>query len=313
MPTPPGYLAPMPSPLPHRGGSRADLAMLFVVLVWGANIPIVKAALAEIPLLAFAGIRSTLAAVLFAAVVRHREGSILPPPGTVRAVIWLGLLGNTAYQILFMTGLYHTSVANTSLLLASNPVLVIVIGALTGVERLTPTHTLGVAVAFTGVVMVLANSGIHLSTASLAGDIPILLAALCWAVYTVGVRRWAPTMSPLRLTALTLLTGAPGLLLAGLPAILSTEWGAVTLVGWGGLAYSTIFALVLSYTLWNTSVAEVGPSRTAVYNCFIPVVAMLLAWATLGERPLPLQLGGAALIVGGVLITRLLPARRVTA
>jgi drug/metabolite transporter (DMT)-like permease len=225
----------------------------------------------------------------------------------------MGLLGNTAYQIFFMTGLFHTSVANTSLLLASNPVLVTVIGALTGIERLTPTHGLGVAVAFTGVVMVLANAGIHLSTASLAGDIPILLAALCWAIYTVGVRRWAPTMSPLRLTALTLLTGTPGLLIAGLPAILATDWGAVTLIGWGGLIYSTLLALVLSYTLWNMSVAEVGPSRTAVYNCFIPVVAMLLAWATLGERPLPLQVGGAALIVGGVLLTRLLPARRVAA
>ena len=287
--------------------------MLLVVVIWGGNIPVVKAALSEIPMLAFAGIRFTLAAAIFATLLRFRERSIAPPPGTGLAVLWLGLLGNTAYQILFMAGLSRTSVANTSLLLASNPVLVTVIGALTGVERLTSTLALGVAVAFTGVVMVLAHSGIHLSAASLAGDIPILLAALCWAAYTVGVRRWAPAMSPLRLTTLTMLTGAPGLLVAGLPAILRTDWGALTLVGWGGLAYSTVFALLLSYTVWNASVAEVGPSRTAIYNCFIPVVAMALAWSTLGERPLPLQLAGAALIVGGVLLTRLLPARRAIA
>ncbi len=300
----------MPATTLRRGPARADLAMLLVVLIWGGNIPIIKAALAEIPTLGFATVRFTVASITFVVLLRAREGSLRPPAGTAWAMLWLGLLGNTAYQLLFMTGLFHTSVANTALILASAPVLVAVFGAASGVERLTGAVAGGVALAVAGVALVLGQDGARVTARTLAGDLPVLGAAACWAVYTLGVRRFAPTMSPLRLTTLTMLTGTPGLVLAGLPDILRTDWSAVSPAAWGGVAYSAFLALVVAYTAWNTSVAEVGPSRTAVYNCLVPVVALTLGWLTLGERPGLLQLAGALLIVGGVLVTRTAPSGR---
>ncbi|HJS48410.1 MAG TPA: DMT family transporter [Gemmatimonadales bacterium] len=297
----------MPAATPRPGPARADLAMLLVVLIWGANLPVIKAALAEIPLLAFAGIRFALASVAFALILRAREGSILPPAGTGWAMVWLGLLGNTVYQLLFMTGLFHTSVANTALILASVPVMVAVFGAASGIERLTPAIATGVALAVAGVALVLGQDGARLSSQTLSGDLPILAGAACWAAYTLGVRHYAATMSPLRLTTLTILTGTPGLLLVALPDLVRMDWAAVTPAAWGGVAYSAGLALVVAYTLWNTSVAQVGSSRTAVYNCLVPVVALSLAWAALGERPGALQLAGAACIVGGVLVARRAP------
>lgn len=294
----------MPAAAQRHGPARADLAMLLVVLIWGGNLPVIKAALSEIPALGFAGLRFAIASLAFVLLLRAREGSIRPPAGTGWAMLWLGLVGNTGYQLLFMTGLDHTSVANTALILASNPVLVVVIGAASGIERLTGAAAAGVALAVGGVALVLGQEGARLTAQTLAGDLPVLGAAACWAVYTLGVRRYAATMTPLRLTTLTLLTGTPGLVLAGLPDLLGTPWAEVSPAAWGGVAYSTFLALLLAYTLWNTSVAEVGPSRTAVYNCLIPVVALALGWLTLGERPGVLQLAGAALIVGGVLVAR---------
>jgi len=300
----------MPAAAPRHGPARADLAMLLVVLIWGGNIPVIKAALSEIPTLGFAGIRFAIASVAFVLLLRAREGSVRPPAGTGWAMLWLGLLGNTAYQLLFMTGLSHTSVANTALILASTPVLVAVFGAASGIERLTAAVGGGVALAVAGVALVLAQDGARVTARTLAGDLPVLAAAACWAAYTLGVRRYAPTMSPLRLTTLTILTGTPGLVLAGLPDILRTDWAAVSPAAWGGVAYSAFLALLVAYTLWNTSVAEVGPSRTAVYNCLVPVVALALGWLTLGERPGTFQLAGAALIVGGVLVARNAPRRQ---
>jgi drug/metabolite transporter (DMT)-like permease len=302
----------MPAAAPRHGPARADLAMLLVVLIWGGNIPVIKAALSEIPTLGFAGIRFAIASVAFVLLLRAREGSVRPPTGTGWAMLWLGLLGNTAYQLLFMTGLSHTSVANTALILASTPVLVAVFGAASGIERLTAAVGGGVALAVAGVALVLGQDGARVTARTLAGDLPVLGAAACWAVYTLGVRRYATTMSPLRLTTLTMLTGTPGLVLAGLPDILRTDWSAVSPAAWGGVAYSAFLALLVAYTLWNTSVAEVGPSRTAVYNCLVPVVALALGWLALGERPGLFQLAGAALIVGGVLVARSAPRRQPT-
>lgn len=299
----------MPAAAQRHGPARADLAMLLVVLIWGGNIPVIKAALSEIPALGFAGLRFTIASLTFVFLLRAREGSVLPPAGTGWAMVGLGLLGNTAYQLLFMTGLDHTSVANTALILASTPVLVVVLGAASGIEALTAAVTGGVVLAVAGVALVLGQDGARVTARTLAGDLPVLGAAACWAGYTLGVRRYAPAMSPLRLTTLTMLTGTPVLVLAGLPDLVRTDWAAVSPAAWGGVAYSAFLALLVAYTLWNTSVAEVGPSRTAVYNCLIPVVALTLGWLTLGERPGILQLAGAALIVGGVLVARNAPRR----
>jgi drug/metabolite transporter (DMT)-like permease len=60
----------------------------------------------------------------------------------------------------------------------------------------------------------------------------------------------------------------------------------------------------VAYVIWNRSVKLVGPSRTVIYMCLTPLVAVVTAAAFLGERPRPLQAVGAALIIGGVLLTR---------
>ncbi|MGH9900612.1 MAG: DMT family transporter, partial [Pyrinomonadaceae bacterium] len=225
------------------------------------------------------------------------------PACGARKLIWLGVVGNTLYQLLFATGLSITTAANSALFVAATPVVVALLGALSGVERPTRNVVAGVALAFIGITLVLAARGVALSSETLSGDLLVLVAAVCWSVYTLGVRSLGGPISSLRVTALTMLTGTPGLVLAGAPQLLRTEWGGVSAAAWGGLAYATLFALVVAYVLWNVSVRRVGSNRTAVYSCVTPLVAAAVAWPVLGEWPVPLQGVGAALIVAGVLLT----------
>jgi drug/metabolite transporter (DMT)-like permease len=101
----------------------------------------------------------------------------------------------------------------------------------------------------------------------------------------------------------TTVAGAPVLVLAGLPAILATDWAAVAWQGWAALGYSTFLSLLVAYLIWNRSVQAVGPSRTVIYMCLTPLIAVLAAAVFLGERPRPLQAVGAALIIAGVVLT----------
>jgi len=281
-----------------------DLSMLLVVVIWGANFSIVKLSLAQIPPLAFTALRFTAATALLLLILRFREGRVSLPPHTLWKLIWLGVVGNTLYQVLFIPGLSLTTAANSALFVAATPVMVALLGALLKIERLTRHVTIGIALAFFGITLVVAARGLSVSRATLAGDALVLAGTVCWAIYTLGVRSLAPDISSLRITALTLLTGTPGLILLGLPSMLKTEWSGLDRRAWGGLAYATLFGLVVAYLLWNASVRKVGGSRTAVYTCVTPLVATLVAWPLLGERPVPLQAFGAALIVGGVLLTR---------
>jgi drug/metabolite transporter (DMT)-like permease len=293
-----------PFPPVSAGPSSADLGMLLVTLIWGANFTVMKLGLAVMPPLAYTGVRFAIACVLLWGVLKWREGSVAIPPGTFWPLLGLGLLGNTFYQIAFTLALAMSSATNSALILSTMPAVVATLGHVTGIEPTTRRMRWGIAIATIGVALVVAARGISFDVATVRGDLLAIVATLCWAAYTLGLRRLPKTLSPLAVTAHTTFTGTPGLVLAGAPGMVAIEWGSVPPVAWGSIAYASVLSLGVAYLLWNASVARVGGSRTAVYMCITPLVAALVAWAVLGERLVPLQGGGAVLIVLGVLLTR---------
>ena len=278
--------------------------MLAVALIWGLNFSVTKGAFARFPPLAFTGVRFALASLLLIPLVRHLEGRQPLSRDALFRLVVLGVVGNTVYQLAFISGLARTTASNSALILASMPSIVALVAAALGLETVRPRVLAGVLLASTGVVLVVAARGEGFGGGSLAGDLLSLAAVLCWAGYTLGLRRMPEGVSPLRVTAITTVAGTPGLILAGLPEMLAMDWTGVGWAGWAALGYATIFSLVLAYLLWNRSVQEVGASRTVVYMCLTPLIAVAGAAVLLGERPRPLQAVGAVLVIGGVLLTR---------
>ena len=278
--------------------------MLLVVLIWGVNFTVTKGAFARFPPLAFTGVRFALASLLLVPLVRRLEGhDPLPRPVLGRLVV-LGVVGNTLYQLGFISGLDRTTASNSALILAAMPSIVALLAVTLGFEPLRPKVLGGVLVATVGVVLVVAARGAGFGGSTLAGDLLTLGAVICWAGYTLGLRVLPPGISPLRVTMVTTVAGTPGLVLAGLPEMLGMDWSAVGWQGWAALGYATFLSLLVAYVIWNRSVQVVGPSRTVIYMCLTPLVAVVTAAVFLGERPMPLQAVGAALIIGGVLLTR---------
>jgi drug/metabolite transporter (DMT)-like permease len=296
-------VSPNPSPPARHPALAADLGMLLVALIWGVNFSVTKGAFATFPALAFTGVRFGLASLLLVPIVRRLEGAAPLPRGALSRLIVLGVVGNSLYQLAWISGLERTTASNSALILASMPTIVAVMAVALGMEPFRPRVIGGVLVASLGVVLVVAARGTGFSSATMAGDGLTLAAVVCWAGYTLGLRALPPTVSPLRVTMVTTVAGAPVLLLAGMPAIAAMDWGAVGWQGWSALAYSTLLSLLVAYHIWNRSVKIVGPSRTVIYMCLTPLIAVLAAALLLGERPRPLQAIGAALIIAGVVLT----------
>ncbi|HEX6105085.1 MAG TPA: DMT family transporter [Gemmatimonadales bacterium] len=291
------------APPPRRPAIAGDLGMLTVALIWGLNFSVTKGAFDRFPPLAFTAVRFAIAGALLYPLAR---GGPADPPltrATWARLVVLGVVGNTLYQLGFISGLALTTASSSALILASMPSIVALLAAGLGLEPVRPGVLVGVLVATAGVVLVVAARGEGFTGGSLTGDLLTLGAVVCWAGYTLGLRV-VQGVSPLRITAVTTVAGAPGLVLAGMPQLLGMDWGAVGLAGWGALAYATVFSLLIAYLIWNRSVQQVGPSRTVVYMCLTPLIAVLGAALLLGERPRPTQAAGAALIIAGVLLTR---------
>lgn len=295
--------APAFPPSEPRSPTLAIVGLLLVVTIWGFNFSVSKWALGQFPPLAFTAIRFGMASILLAAVLRWSEGPLELPRGTLGRLALLGFIGNTAYQLAFISGLARTTATNSALVLASMPVMVAALGAATGTEHLGRRARWALTLAFLGVVLVIAHQGIRFSAATLDGDLLSLVAVTCWALFTLGVRRLHAPLTPLAITAWTLILGTPALVVAGIPELLAMDWTRVTPLGWAGLIYSSVLSLVLAYVLWNRSVRQVGSNRTAIFACLTPIIAMLAATLLLRERPGLVQVIGGAMVVAGVALT----------
>ncbi|MDI6773032.1 MAG: DMT family transporter [bacterium] len=284
---------------------RINAAMLMLVTIWGLNFPIVKGAFAELPPFAFNGLRFAGAAVLLLAALRRLEGPQRIPPSDLPGLALLGLLGHAGYQTLFMAGLARTTAGHSSLILALVPLFVGVLGVAVGLERPSPRMWAGLVIALGGVIALVAGSGgLSIEGGSVGGDLLTLAASLCWAAYTVLSRPYLRKMSALRLTTVTLILGLPVILASAIPGLLRVDWPAVSLRAWAALSFSAVFAVVISYVIWYTSVQAFGSARTAAFSYLIPVVALISAWALLGEPLGALQVLGGSVVLFGVWIAR---------
>lgn len=300
-------------PAPSRTGpafrlDSNDLSLLVVVFVWGLNLSAVKFAFAEIEPLAFNCLRFGAAAAILLLLVRLRGGSLAGSRGDHLRMLGLGLLGHVAYQVFFILGIAWTTASHMALIFGTTPVLIALLSAGLGHERVGPRGWSGAALAVFGTYLIISGKGPGEGPSpSVAGDLFAFLATICWACYTVLAKPLLQRRSALEITALTMGWGALFLVPMTLPWALRQPWSGISPFAWSITAYSCLFPLVVAYFLWYRSVRAVGSVRTSVYSNLVPLVGTLVAWVLLGER-LYASLGlGAAAIFAGIALTRSRP------
>jgi drug/metabolite transporter (DMT)-like permease len=291
------------------GLTVTDLLLLCMALIWGVNFAVVKYATGELAPLAFNSARVVLAVVVLFTIVAM-SGRTLPQGRDRLALFGLGAIGNGLYQIFFIEGIARTRAGDAALLISAAPAFMAIIGWLRGSERTGPRGVIGILLSLLGIGLVVFGDSASdsVSSSTLLGDALILAACLCWSVYSVLVKPFTERVEGLSLHAVTMAGGAIPLVLVSLPTLADARWSSVSIGGWSAVLYSGLLALSLAYLFWYRGVKVIGPTRAAMYANLQPVIALGVAWATLHETPHLPQLVGAALIMGGLVLTRL-PSR----
>jgi drug/metabolite transporter (DMT)-like permease len=287
----------------------AEAAVLGVMVLWGGNFIVVKAAVAVLPPVGFTFLRFVLASAILLVLLRWREGSVGLPRRDFIAISGLGALGFGAYQILWTTGLTTVAAGDSALIIAATPVLVALLAVFARSDVLTPMKLAGVLVSFAGVAIVIASGpGLTLG-GSIVGEGITLVAAICWAVYTAYAAPYLRHYSPLRATAWATVAGTVVLAPVAIVQLTSTATLTVTPVVIGAVLYSGLLAAGMSNVIVMHGVKVVGPTRTAALQFLVPALAVVFGAILLGEAIRPGQIVGGLVIVGGVVLTRF--ARRV--
>jgi drug/metabolite transporter (DMT)-like permease len=301
-----------------------------MTLIWGTNYSIVKHAFTEIDPQAFNALRMLIGSNVFLAIIyalqwkwpsvpdspapgaapleQHSIASIFHTPAAITSREWLGLaglgiVGHFLYQYLFISGLAATSVSNSSLILAATPVVIALMTAALGHERVSALHWVGAALSMGGIYLVVASGASH-EAGALRGDLTMGAAVCCWAIYTIGARGLMVRHSPVGVTGISMTIGTVLYVTSVMPHLTRLEWTAISAATWVAIVYSALFALCVSYTIWYAAVRAIGSARTAVYSNLVPLVALATAVIALGEPLGAGKIAGAAAVLLGVALTR---------
>jgi drug/metabolite transporter (DMT)-like permease len=224
-------------------------------------------------------------------------------PRSAGRLLAAGLLGLVGYNLPVTLGLRWLPAATAGLLLATEPVWVLVLGRLFTGERGGVRPWLGSAVALVG-VGVLAGPGAIGAGGDrvLAGAGLVLAGTLAFGAYTIVMRPLSQEFGAIPATAASTVAGAvPYLAAVGtLPGAGLTHLGATV---WAELAFLALGSTAAGLLLWNVAALSGGTTQVSLLLYLEPVVSVAGAAAFLGERVSLVMLGGGALILTGVAVS----------
>jgi len=287
---------------PHLG---AVLQALFVTLLWSSSWVFIKIGLGDIPPITFAGLRYCLAALcLLPFALRpddRRALRTLSGRGWSRLII-LGLLFYTVTQGAQFVGLASLPAVTVSLLLSLTTMVVALLSIPLLAERLSLLQWAGVLLNIIGV-------GIYFYPVSIpAGQtvalIVVIVGVLANALSSILGRRVnrEKDLSPLSVTAVSMVIGAvvllvSGLLVEGLPSLNPTHWAIILLLA----VVNTAFA----FSLWNHTLRTLSATESTIINNTMLVQIAILAWLFLGELLTAKGIVGLALTAVGAVLVQL--------
>jgi drug/metabolite transporter (DMT)-like permease len=279
---------------PDRSRPLAEFLLLTVTVFWGGTFPMVKDAIAEVPVLSFLGLRFALAALLLALLAGRRLRS-LDARGLRRGML-LGCLLFLSY--LFQTfGLQFTSAANAGFLTGLNVVWVPLLAGPLLKKPPASGARFAVVLALIGLLLLTWHSPWHLNS----GDVLVVICSIFIALHVLGLDALTRGYDGRALAFVQIATMAV-LSLGGSLAFEPSTWPSIwseTLI-WA-LIITAVFATVYAFWVMTTFQRLTTPTRAALIYTMEPVFAALFSVLLAGEHLGTLAWVGGGLIVLGML------------
>ncbi|MCA1029703.1 DMT family transporter [Bacillus timonensis] len=216
----------------------------------------------------------------------------------------LGLTGIAIYNICFFLASKHAPVIKSSLFIASNPVLIVLLSGLFLKEKITKNNVVGMITALIGVAFII-TEGDFVALIQLGFepiDLVLLGAVISWALYSVigkvVLKKYSSIVS-------TTYAVAFGTLFLFPFAIAETSWQDVQLAtvdAWIAIAHMSVFVTVVSFIMYYNGIKEIGAARASIFINVMPLSAVMMATLILGEAFTWAHGVGAAFVLTGVYI-----------
>ncbi|MCU1275970.1 MAG: protein of unknown function transrane, partial [Bryobacterales bacterium] len=267
--------------------------------------------LREFPPFLLSVLRIELAGIFLAPVYwfKNRTGGRTLRAGSDLTLLIVLAICCVANQLLFVIGLSRTTVAHSSLIIATGPIFVLLIAAFMKLEKITLRKIVGMLIALGGVAVLVQQSfaqpgsGDPSVQPTLAGDAITALASTVFSVFAVLGKKATERYSSLAVNGFAYVAGGAMLVPVLLWQASAFPFARVSPAAWSSLVYMALFPSVICYMIYYYALSRISASRVTAFIYLEPVIATLMAVAFLGERVTAPLVAGGTVIFAGVYLT----------
>lgn len=294
--------------MPTRLTPAAAFLLTLAPALWAGNAVVGRLLAPSVSPMLLNLLRWTLAFLILlplAAQVLRRSSPLWPQ---WRAFAFMSLLSTSGYNALLYLALNTSSAINVTLVGASTPVWMLLIGRLVYGQAVSGRQVFGAALSICGVALVLCRGdwAVLMGLELVAGDLYVLAASIGWAFYSWMLAHPTTQSAPLRVDWASFLLSQVVFGLVWSVLFAATEW-ALTPVrlqwSWAlvaALLYIAIGPAVLAYRAWGAGIGRAGPAVAGFFTNLTPLFAALLSLAFVGEAPRAYHAVAFVLIVAGI-------------
>lgn len=276
---------------------------------WGLNWPLMKMALAEIPVWTFRGLCVASGAIGLFVIARLNNQRTRVPQGQWPRLMITAAGNVTLWNVLIGYGLTLLPSGRAAILAYTMPLWVVLLSMFILREKLTRRRVLGVALGMAGMALLIGGEFTAAQSAPIGAAL-VVGAAFSWALGTVLMRRYPVTLPTTAFTAWQLLIGGVPIMAGAL----ILDWGEWRPIGPGaaiGLGYNMLFVFIFCYWAWFRIATTAPAAIASLSTLMIPVVGVFSGMLILGESPRWQEYAALVLVIAA-LATVLVPPRRHT-
>jgi drug/metabolite transporter (DMT)-like permease len=285
---------------------KAELWLLGVVVVWGANYPLAKYGLTGLNEFVFNSIRYLVATAVLAVPFAFGARWVRIAAADRPKILATGIIANVVYQVMFIVGLSLTTAGNAAVILSTSPLWTTYFSSRLHKEQIDSQVWTGMTISLLGIIMIIVGSGKKLALGGheLIGDCIVFVAASLWGLTTNMQKPLLMRYSPTQIAFSLVGIGGIGLAAIATPVAATYSWGDVHWTYYLAAILSGAFSIGIANNIWSRGVQQLGPSRTSNFNNLVPILAFVISFLTLNEQLLPIQIVGAGVTITGVWIAR---------
>lgn len=283
--------------------------LALLTLAWGINWPMMKLAIAEIPVWTFRAACTLSGAAGLFLIARFNRLSLRVPDGQWRRLCLISFLNMTLWNVLIAYGLQLLPAGRSVILAYSFPLWVVLLSAWLLHEKLTRRRLAGVALGMAGMALLIGGSFRAVQAAPL-GALLVIGAAISWALGTVLMRRFPVNLGTTALTAWQLLVGSLPIA-AGALMMDRGSWHPISSGAIMGLVYNMLLVSIFCYWAWFRIAASAPAGIASLSTLMIPIVGVFSSTLMLGEIPAWSDYAALVLVIAAlatVLVPRKPPA-----